>query len=354
MGSENVPKASELFQAQAHLYDHILSFLKPMSIKWAVELNIPDIIHNHGQPITLHQLVAALQIPEQKTACVRSLMRLLTHNNFFTIVIVDEKEAYDLSPASELLVKGTDHCLTSMVRLLTNPTLVDLYNHLSKWTSGEKLTIYDTALGKDDYWSFIHQNPLHLKYFNDAMESDSRVVRLAPRDCKSVFDGLVSLVDVGGGTGNTAKIICEAFPMLKCIVLDLPQVVAGLPGNGNLSFMGGDMFHSIPQTDAILLKWILHDWNDEDCVKILKNCKEAISRNDKGGKIIIIDIVINEKQDEHEMTEVKLFFDIIMMASFNAKERDEENWKKIFNEAGFTCYKIFPIFGFRSLIELYV
>jgi hypothetical protein len=43
-----------------------------------------------------------------------------------------------------------------------------------------------------------------------------------------------------------------------------------------------------------------------------------------------------------------------MMASFNAKERDEENWKKIFNEAGFTRYKIFPIFGFRSLIELYV
>jgi isoflavone-7-O-methyltransferase len=64
--------------------------------------------------------------------------------------------------------------------------------------------------------------------------------------------------------------------------------------------------------------------------------------------------VINEKQDEHEMTEVKLFFDIIMMASFNAKERDEENWKKIFNEAGLTRYKIFPIFGFRSLIELYV
>ncbi|KAK2359290.1 isoflavone 7-O-methyltransferase [Trifolium repens] len=167
------------------------------------------------------------------------------------------------------------------------------------------------------------------------MESDSRVVKLALRDCKSVFDGLVSLVDVEGGTGNTSKIICETFPMLKCIVLDLPQVVADLSGNGNLSFMGGNMFHSIPRTDTILLKWILHNWNDEGCVKILKNCKEAVSRNDKGGKIIIIDTVINEKQDEHEMTEVKLFFDIIMMASFNAKERDEENWKKIFNEAGY-------------------
>lgn len=103
-----------------------------------------------------------------------------------------------------------------------------------------------------------------------------------------------------------------------------------------------------------LLQWILHDWNDDDCVKILQNCKEALLRKGKEGKVIIIDTVINEKQDEHEMTEVKLYFDIIMMASFNGKERDEKNWKHIFNKAGFEYYKIFPIFGFRSVIELYV
>ncbi|PNX63544.1 isoflavone 7-O-methyltransferase-like protein, partial [Trifolium pratense] len=62
------------------------------------------------------------------------------------------------------------------------------------------------------------------------------------------------MVDVGGGTGNTAKIICEAFPELKYIVLDLPQVVSGLAGNNNLSFVGGNMFKSIPQADAVMLK----------------------------------------------------------------------------------------------------
>ncbi|KAJ1375469.1 Winged helix-like DNA-binding domain superfamily [Sesbania bispinosa] len=354
MGSDNGYKASELFQAQAHLYDHILSFLKPMSIKWAVDLDIPNIIHNHAQPITLPQLVSALQIPQTKAELVQHLMRLLVHNNFFTIIKMDDNnEAYALTPTSELLVKGTNHCLSSMVKLLTNPASVDLYNHLAKWTTGEGQTIYETALGQGDFWSFVHQDPAHLNSFNEAMESDSHVVRLALRDCKSVFGGLNSLVDVGGGTGNTAKIICEAFPMLKCTVLDLPQVVNGLTGSNNLSYVGGDMFKSIPQGDAILLKWILHDWSDDDCVKILKNCKEVVSRNGKRGKVIIIDIVINEKQDEHEMTEVKLFFDILMMATFNAKERDEKNWKQLFTKAGFTHYKIFPIFGFRSLIELY-
>ncbi|KAK7252122.1 hypothetical protein RIF29_35858 [Crotalaria pallida] len=354
-------KANELFQAQAHLYKLMYSFLNPLSIKWAIDLNIPNIIHNHAQPITLPELVSALQVPQPKATCVKRLMRLLAHNDFFAITkIVDdknnndeEKEAYALAPASELLVKGTDHCLSSMIELLSNPTLVDLYRHLGNWTCGEELTIFETAIGSKGYWDFMHQNPTHLKAFNEAMESDSHVVRLALRDCKFVFEGLDSLVDVGGGTGNTAKIICEAFPELKYTVLDLPQVVEGITGSNNLTFVGGNMLESIPQADAILLKWILHDWTDNDCIKILKNCKEATSGKNKQGKVIIIDTVINEKQDEHEMTELKLFFDIAMMTFHDGKERDEKEWKALFMEAGFKHYKIFPSFGYRSLIELY-
>lgn len=249
-------KASELFQAQAHLYRHIYGFFSPMCIKWAVELGIPDIIHNHAQPITLPHLVSALQVPQAKAASVKRLMRLLAHNDFFAIIKMDEGiEAYALTPASELLVKGTDHCLSSMVQLVNNPTLVGMFHQLGKWTFEEDNTkITETALGSGHYWDFIQQNPTHLRTFNEAMESDSHVVRLALRDCNFVFQGLDSLVDVGGGTGNTAKIISEAFPKLKYIVLDLPQVVKGKKGTNNLTFVGGNMFESIPQAHAILLK----------------------------------------------------------------------------------------------------
>nr|KYP42011.1 Isoflavone-7-O-methyltransferase 9 [Cajanus cajan] len=331
------------------------SFLNPMSIKWAVELGIPNVIHNHGQPITLSDLVSALEVPQAKATCVQRLMRLLAHNGFFAIIKVYEskEEAYALTPTSQLLVSGTDHCLSAMVGFLNDPTLVGVYHQLGKWTCGEDRTIIETALGPRGYWDFVHQTPTHMQAFNEAMESDSHVMRLALRDCKSVFEGLDSIVDVGGGTGNTAKIICEAFPNLKYIVLDLPQVVDGLTGNKNLSFVSGNMLKSIPQADAILLKWVLHNWGDDDCIKILKNCKDAISGRGKGGKVIIIDIVINEKQDEHEMTEVKLLCDVIMMTSLNGKERDEKDWKRLFMDAGFKYYKIFPTFGFRSLIELY-
>lgn len=68
-------------------------------------------------------------------------------------------------------------------------------------------------------------------------------------------------------------------------------------------------------------------WSDDDFIKILENCTDAISRKGKGGKVIIIDIVINEKRDENEMTEVKLLLDVVMMTSLNGKERNEKEWK---------------------------
>ncbi|KAM3381536.1 hypothetical protein P3S68_007109 [Capsicum galapagoense] len=112
--------------------------------------------------------------------------------------------------------------------------------------------------------------------------------------CKGVFEGLKSLVDVGGGTGTVAKVISNEFPELKCYVLDLPHVVEGLEGSNNLSYVEGDMFKSVPCVDAILLKWVLHDWGDEDCIKILKKCKEAIPSKENGGKVIIIETVMDQ------------------------------------------------------------
>ncbi|MED6177124.1 hypothetical protein PIB30_094972 [Stylosanthes scabra] len=221
---------------------------------------------------------------------------------------------------------------------------------MGEWIRGEESSVFETALGVS-FWDLIHKSPEMMSSFNESMAGDSQMVNVALRDCSFVFEGIESIVDVGGGNGTTAKIICEAFPELQFTVLDLPPVVANFNTSGNLKYVGGDMFESIPQADAVLLKWVLHDWNDEDCIKILKNCKKSISEK---GKVIIIDVVINnEEQDEDEMTPIKLLSDINMAAIFGAKERSEKEWKQLFIEAGFNNYKIFPIFGFRSLIEIY-
>ena len=98
---------------------------------------------------------------------------------------------------------------------------------------------------------------------------------------------------------------------------------------------------------------VLHAYSDEDCVKVLKKCREAISCKGKEGKVIIIDVVIDEKRDEHDLKDAKLFYDVLMMAVVTGREREEKEWEKLFLEAGFSHYKIRPIFGCRSLVEVF-
>ena len=97
----------------------------------------------------------------------------------------------------------------------------------------------------------------------------------------------------------------------------------------------------------------MHDWSDEECVNILKNCKEAIAKKGKEGKVIIIDIGMNQEKDEHDVTTTKLLFDALMMSLVTGKERNKREWEKLFLEAGFSHYKIVSSFGMKSVIEIY-
>ena len=96
-------------------------------------------------------------------------------------------------------------------------------------------------------------------------------------------------------------------------------------------------------------QWIMHNWMDEECVKILKNCKESIASK---GRVIIIDMVVENKKEDHELTEMQLFLDMQMMMLFSAKERNEKEWANLIFSAGFSNYNITPI-GLFSIIEVY-
>jgi hypothetical protein len=97
----------------------------------------------------------------------------------------------------------------------------------------------------------------------------------------------------------------------------------------------------------------MHDWRDDECVKILKNCKRAIPSRDEGGKVIIVDMVVGSgPSDNVKHAETQVLYDLLIM-NVNGVERDEQEWKKIFFEAGFKDCKIIHILGVRSVIELY-
>jgi trans-resveratrol di-O-methyltransferase len=100
------------------------------------------------------------------------------------------------------------------------------------------------------------------------------------------------------------------------------------------------------------LQFILHDWGDEDCVRILKRCRDAVSAREPKGKLVIIDMVVGSTSNQ-TLLEAQLLIDLSMMMLVTGKERDEEQWSRLFMDAGFTRYKISPVLGCRSLIEVY-
>ncbi|PIN04766.1 Hydroxyindole-O-methyltransferase [Handroanthus impetiginosus] len=351
-----VKSTQELLDAQAHVWNHIFNFINSMSLKCTIQLRIPDIIHQHGKPMTLMELIDTLRVNKAKSLCIERLMSIMIHSKFFNKIKIseeDEKEGYWLTPASRLLLRDEPFSVTPFALAVLDPILTDPWHDVSKWFHDDHSTPFVTTHGRT-FWEHAGQDPRMNQFFNEAMASDARLVAsVTVEHCGHVFQGLKSMVDVGGGTGTVAKAIADKFPDLKCSVLDLPHVVSGLKGSKNLTFIGGDMFESIPAADAIFMKSILHDWPDEECIKILEKCKEAlISNKDNGGKVIIIDMVV-KNQNRHDATETQHFFDMLMMILASGRERTAKDWEKLFFAAGFTSYKITPIVGLRSIIEAF-
>ncbi|XP_059291250.1 trans-resveratrol di-O-methyltransferase-like [Lycium ferocissimum] len=356
MEANDVPTASEMFRAQAHIYKHAFSFANSMVLGCAIQLGIPDVINNHKQPMTLSELVSELKLPATKSNGIHRLMRLLIYSGFFaTIKKVDEnEEGYVLTASSKLLLKSEIPNLSPLVRLMVDPVMVNPWHSLGDWFLGNETNPFEAVHGAP-MWELCDQNQRFNEIFNEGMASDSQMMRLVVKDCKQVFEEVDSLVDVGGGTGVIAKTILAAFPRLKCTVLDLPHVVANMPETENMKYVGGDMFQSIPSADAILFRHVMHNWSDEDCLKMLKRSREVIRDKEDGskGKVLIIDIVLNRNEEEADITEVKLIFDVLMMVLLTGRERTEKEWEKLFLEAGFMSYKITLVFGIWSLIEVF-
>ncbi|KAK2632619.1 hypothetical protein EUGRSUZ_L01321 [Eucalyptus grandis] len=324
-----------------------------------IQLGIPDTICRHGQLMTLDTLVSALQIHPSRAQCVDRLMCILVHSGFFKQkkLALDGRDAYLLNHVSELLLTNNSSGVTPFAMSMLDPILMNSWHCLSEWFHNPvDPTPFEMVQGMSS-WRYAGQEPRFNRLFNDGMASDARLVAsMVVEEHKRVFQGITFLIDVGGGTGTMAKAIVRAFPHMECTIFDLPHVVSNVEVSENVSCVPGDMFEAIPPADAVLLKWILRDWSDEDAVKVLKRCKEALGKGKgkkKKKKVIIIDMVMENTKSDKEMVETQLFYDMLMMTLAVGRERNQAEWAKLFIAAGFGDYKITPVLGLRSLIEVY-
>jgi SAM-dependent methyltransferase len=173
-------------------------------------------------------------------------------------------------------------------------------------------------------------------------------------DAARVIDvtGVALAVDVGGGTGQLVRELLRANDGLSGMVLDLPQAAAAARRAAEAEGLGarfsaeaGDFFAAVPAADLYLLKAVLHDWDDDACVRILRNCRAAAR---PGARLIVIENVIRDLARDRFAT----LLDMNMLAVTTGQERDLAAYDALFAAAGWRRTAVHALPGARSLLDL--
>ncbi|KAL4312163.1 hypothetical protein GQ457_01G052160 [Hibiscus cannabinus] len=337
---------------QAEILQILDSFTESMSLKCVVELGVADALNSHNYPMTLSQIAARLPFPNLDTDRLSRVMSFLSCRKVFDATVDKEsgEAVYGLTDSSRwLLTDNESESLVPAVLLATHPCAMAAWNCMSTSIAEGGACGFSRANGSTLY-DFQSKNYEYKKVFREAMACNTRVVMKAVLECyKDGFNDVGTIVDVGGGSGDAVAEIVKAHPHIKGFNFDLPNVVASAPEYPNVSHVGGDMFDVIPvNADAIFLKWILHNWSDEKCVEILKNCRKALQ-----GKLIIVEAVIRGKSESLFDVEAQRYDLKMMVISPSGKERSEDEWKKLLKLGGFPRFTIIKIPSFLSIIEAF-
>ena len=151
------------------------------------------------------------------------------------------------------------------------------------------------------------------------------------------FGGVGSLVDVGGGRGVLLDAILRAAPGLSGVLVDRPDAVAAARANlgGRAECVVGDFFESVPAgADAYVLSRVLHDWNDEDALRILGVCRAAMG---EGARLLVVDAILPERAVDQPFA---IRMDVHMLLLLGARERTEAEFSELLARAGFALSRV--------------
>uniref|UniRef100_A0A453M975 O-methyltransferase C-terminal domain-containing protein n=1 Tax=Aegilops tauschii subsp. strangulata TaxID=200361 RepID=A0A453M975_AEGTS len=185
--------------------------------------------------------------------------------------------------------------------------------------------------------------------FNEAMLNHSTIITKKLLEFYRGFDNVETLVDVAGGVGATAHAITSKYPHIKGVNFDLPHVISEAPPYPGVQHIAGDMFKKVPSGDAILLKWILHNWTDDYCMTLLRNCYDALPMN---GKVVIVEGILPVKPDAMPSTQTMFQVDMMMLLhTAGGKERELSEFEELAKGAGFSTVKTSYIYSTAWVIE---
>ncbi|PHT53547.1 hypothetical protein CQW23_08009 [Capsicum baccatum] len=312
----------------------------PMVLKSAIELDILEIMAKAGPGAFISPSELAAQLPTKNphaSVMLDRMLRILAAYSVFhctlrTLPDGRVERLYSLAPVCKFLTKNADGASVAPLLLMNHDkVLMESWYYLTDALLDGGVP-FNKAYGMTAF-EYHGTDPRFNKVFNRAMSDITTMSTKKILEDYKGFEGLDSIVEVGGGTGATMNMIVSKYPSIKGINVDLPHVIKDAPAYPGVEHVGGDMFVSVPKADAIFMKWICHDWSDDHCVKLLKNCHEALPAN---GKVIIADCILPEAPDTSSATKSKLHGDIVMLAyNPGGKERTEKEFEALAKGAGF-------------------
>ena len=295
------------------------------------KLGIPDLLKDG--PRAADELASATNTHPQ------SLFRVLRALASVGI-LTSENDRFGLTPLSETLVTDAPGSLRWFaVSELGQEHYPAWGNLMQSIKTGE--IAFDNVFGMD-VWKYFSQNPEEAAIFNNSMSALTAVTNEAIAKLYD-FSGFNTLVDVGGGHGGLITGILKSNPDLRGVLFDSPEVIEGarpkIEAHGladRCETVSGDFFKAVPAGgDAYIMKWIIHDWDDQKAITILENCRIHMQPN---SKLILVDCVVPEGDEPH----FSKFIDLNMLVMTGGKERTEKEFAQLLNAAGFKLLRVIP------------
>ena len=294
------------------------------AIATAVELGIVDALADGARSSA--EVAASVGTDPDAT---HRLLRALA-----TIGIVEETDgAYSLSELGDPLRTDAPASLAPQALLQADPAIWAAWGHLAhSIRTGENAFF---AVHGFDVWAHRAAHPERSRSFDKLMTSLTAEVADAVATGYAFHPGS-HVVDVGGGQGSLLAAVLRRHSSLTGTVFDQPHVVASSAPEGlelRWSAVGGSFFESVPPADCFLLKSVLHDWPDEECVAILRRCAASLR---PGGVVLLVEIVLDRPGHERDAA----FSDLNMLVGPGGRERTEAEYADLFAAAALRLTRV--------------
>jgi O-methyltransferase domain/Dimerisation domain len=309
----------------------------------AAELGIADLLFEG--PKTVAQLAHLTGTHE------RSLRRLLRALVTLAICTETADGNFDLTELGTHLASNSDRSLKA-VALLEGGMLRARWGELIESIRTGKTADELAGLGQERFEVIAKTKDAGL--VNEAMAS---MTRSAVPDILSAYDfsGVPVLMDVGGGIGELMGAVLKKHPTMRGIVFDLPHCAEAAVKNvseagvaDRFEFIAGSFFEPLPSgADAIMMKSIIHDWSDERCIRILRNCRRVLKR---GARLIVIDRVVPDELEPTVDNLSVVMSDLNMLGGIGGCERPESEFRDLLAMGGFHMKCVVPT-GRYGVIE---